>query len=117
MPKYSKPADRYRKKLATTVSPDSAWLVDTLSELNRKGHFLDEAILSHMTNSYWFNTNKHGPLIFRERGLYFHFIDANDEQLSPDFRSMREGVTWLLKNFPEIDYIKLDPGAQQKTLL
>lgn len=115
MPNYTRPQDRYRKKLATTVSPDTAWLVNTLSEPHRKGHFLDEAVLSHMTNSYYFNTDKHGGLILREQGIFFHFVDFNDEVQSPDFRSMREGVTWLLKNFPEIDYIKILPG-DQKTL-
>jgi len=98
-------AKRYRKKIATTVHPDTYWVVQALSEPDRKGHFLDEAIEGYMTSCYWFNSPK-GCLQLQNKGFY-HFVDANDEKQSPEFRSMTEAILWIDKTYSDSNKINI----------
>lgn len=106
--------NRYRKKLATTVDPDTYWLVCALSDLDRKGHFLDEAIHAYMTNCHWFSFPE-GGLQLRCPGNFYHFVDYNDEQQSPEFKSMIEALYWLKNTYPDANRIFL-PEGEEKTL-
>jgi len=92
--------NRFRKKLATTVHPDTFRVVCALSEPNRRGLFLDEAIQGYMTTCYWFNSPDHGPLKLRQEGFY-HFVDLNGEKQSPEFKTMIEGLVWIDKAYPD----------------
>jgi len=111
-----KPPNRYRKKLATTVSPDSFQVVLALCDHDRRGHFLDEAIHGYMTSCYWFNHPEHGGIKLREQGSFYHFADYNDQQQSPDFRTMTEALIWLKKSFPEANQINIQEDTGVKLL-
>lgn len=106
---------RYRKKLASTVHPDTYWIVMALSEPDRKGHFMDEAIHGYMTTCYWFNSPDHGCLQLREQGFY-HFCDVNNDQRSPDFRTMTEALYWIKKTYPDSNRINLEEDRSVKLL-
>jgi len=100
-----KPPNRYRQKLATTVHPDTFNVVLALSETDKKGLFLDEAIHGYMTTCYWFNFPD-GGLQLRHQGSY-HFVDYNDEQKSPEFMSMTEALIWLRDTYPDSNAINI----------
>lgn len=108
-----KPPNRYRQKLATTVHPDTFRVVCALSDPDKKGIFLDEAIHAYMTTCYWFNSPDHGALKLHEEGSFYHYCDLNSEKQSPDFRTMIEALIWLDKKYPGANYINLkeDPGG------
>lgn len=105
---------RYRKKLASTVHPDTYWVVMALAEPDRKGHFMDEAIHGYMTSCYWFNAPDNDSLQLREYGGFYHFCDINDDQRSPEFKTMTESLIWLKKTYPDSNRINLqeDQGAK-----
>lgn len=106
---------RFRKQLATTVHPDTFNVVMALCNPVRKGHFLDEAIRGYMISSYIFNCSEHGALMLRCPGNFYHFVDYNDEQQSPDFRSMTEALYWIEKTYPGENRINM-PEGEEKTL-
>lgn len=106
---------RYRKKLASTVHPDIHWVVMALSEPDRKGHFMDEAIHGYMTTCYWFNFPD-GCLQLREHGGFYHFCDMNDEIRSPEFRTMTDAIVWLKDTYPESNSINIPKDTGVKLL-
>ena len=99
-------AKRYRKKIATTVHPDTYWVVQALSEPDRKGHFLDEAIEAYLTTCYWFNVPDHGALKLQLEGFY-HFVDLNGEKQSPVFKTMTQALIWLRDTYPDSNTINI----------
>ena len=107
-------AYRYRQKISTTVSPDTFRVVLALCEPDRKGHFLDEAIHAYMTACYIFNAPGHGALMMREQGSFYHFVDMNEEQQSPDFRSMIESLIWLKNTYPDSNTINIQEDSGGK---
>jgi len=107
---------RYRKKLASTVHPDTYWVVMALSEPDRKGHFMDEAIHGYMTTCYWFNSPDHGSIQLREQGSFYHFCDLNDEQQSPEFRTMVEALIWLRDTYPDLNHINIPKNSEVRLL-
>ncbi len=111
-----KEPNRYRQKLATTVSPDTFQVVLALCERDRRGHFLDEAVHGYMTTCYWFNSPDHGMLQLREHGSFYHFCDPNDEKRSPEFKTMTEALIWLRDAYPESNSINIPKDTGVKLL-
>lgn len=96
---------RYRKKLATTVHPETLRIVNALSEPNRKGHFLDEAISQWLTNCALFDIPDVGPVMLTNQGLYYAWVDMNSEEQSEPFKTMIDGLLWLRSKYPDSNYI------------
>lgn len=76
-----------------------------LSEPNRKGHLLDEIITQWLTNCALFDTPDSGPVMLRDQGLYYCWVDMNDKELSEPFKTMIDGLLWLRSKYPDSNYI------------
>lgn len=96
---------RYRKKLATTVHPETLRIVNALSEPNRKGHFLDDVVCQWLTNCALFDMPNVGPVMLKDQGLYFAWVDLNNEEQSEPFKTMIDGLLWLRSKHPDTNYI------------
>jgi len=97
--------NRYRKKLATTVDPETFRIVNALSEPNRKGHFLDEVISQWLNNCALFDMPNVGPVMLKSQGLYYCWVDMNDEEQSDPFKTMIDGLLWLKTKHPHTNNI------------
>lgn len=97
--------NRYRKPLGTTVDPEIFRIISALSEPDRKGHFIDEVICQWLTNCAYFDMPKVGPVMLKNQGLYFAWVDMNNEEQSAPFKTMIDGLLWLRSKHPDANYI------------
>lgn len=97
--------NRYRKNFATTIDPEILRVINALSEPNRKGHFLDDVICQWLTNCALFDMPKVGPVMLKHQGLYFAWVDLNNEEQSEPFKTMIDGLLWLRSKHPDTNYI------------
>lgn len=94
--------NRYRLKVATTVDPDIAWVINSMSAIDRKGHLLDEIVAEWLVNCPHFQVSdsKIGIVKLHQECLYYLWHDMNDEVVSPKFRTFKEAFTWLRVTYP-----------------
>lgn len=99
MPKL-KP-NRYRKNFGTTLDPDTAFIIESLSKPNQKGQFLDEVIYEWLLNCAWFQIPVAGIVNLKYLGLSYVWEDPNSEACSPEFKTPKDALIWLKKTYPE----------------
>ena len=92
--------NRYRKNFGTTLDPETFRVINALSAVSRKGHFLDKVISEWLTNCALFEMPKVGPVMLKHQGLYYCWLDMNDDEQSPQFRKMIDGLLWLRSEYP-----------------
>ena len=54
--------------------------------------------------------------MLREQGSFYHFRDPNDEQQSPDFKTMTEALIWLKAACPDSNQINIPKDTGVKLL-
>lgn len=100
----SKKPNRVRKALSTTIDPDVRFVIYALADNKAIGAFVEEAVSQWFLNFAYFDIPKIGPVHLRDDHLYYIWVDMNDEECSPRFRTFEESLVWLKKTYPDINY-------------
>lgn len=93
--------NRYRKTFATTVDPQTLFVIDSLSKPNQKGQFIDEVVFEWLTNCAWFDIPEAGVVTLKHKGLSLCWEDLNSVPCSPEFKNHKDALTWLKKTYPD----------------
>ncbi len=96
--------NRFRKALSTTVDPDVRFVIYALADKKSIGSFIEESISEWFLNCCYFDVPKVGPVHLRDDHLYYIWVDMNEDEVSPRFRTFEESLVWLKNTYPDVNY-------------